>query len=149
MSASDSILGPVEEGLRPVAEAFVPEIAGVDGEEWREIVGVMERALSDRPREMRRQLLLFLRALDWLPLIRRGSRLRRLEREERTEILETLQDSRFLLIRRGVWGLRTLVFMGYYARPGVHSRIGYRAHPDGWSARPEAHEARGGGGGAS
>lgn len=146
---SAAILGPVEARLRPVAEAFVPEIAGVDGEEWREIVGVMERALSDRPREMRRQLLLFLRVLDWLPVLRRGSRLGRLDRAERTEILETLQDSRFLLIRRGVWGLRTLVFMGYYARPGVHSRIGYRAHPDGWSARPEGHEARGGGGSAS
>lgn len=146
MSAAGSILAPVEDKLRPLAEAFVPEIAEVDREEWREIVSVMEEALQDRPREMRRQLLLFVRVLDWLPVVRRGSRLGGLDREERTEVLEKLQDSRFLLVRRGVWGLRTLVFMGYYARPGVHARIGYRAHPDGWEAREGAR--RGGGAGS-
>lgn len=137
VSAPEVSLAPVEDSLRPLAEAFVPEIEHVSGDEWRRMRSLMEQALRDRPPPMRRQLLLFVRILDWLPLLRRGARLRELDPRDRREVLEKLQDSRFLLVRRGVWGLRTLVFMGYYARPEAYERIGYRAHPDGWEARRE------------
>ena len=40
-----------------------------------------------------------------------------------------------LAVRRGFWGLRTLVFMGYYARPEAAAAIGYRADVRGWEAR--------------
>jgi hypothetical protein len=40
-----------------------------------------------------------------------------------------------LLLRRGSWGLRTLVLMGYYGRPDAKQEIGYRADPRGWEAR--------------
>jgi hypothetical protein len=39
------------------------------------------------------------------------------------------------LIRRGVWGLRTLVLMGCYTRAEMMDGIGYRAHARGWAAR--------------
>ena len=44
--------------------------------------------------------------------------------------------------RSGIWGLRTLVFLGYYTRDDVAAFIGYRAHRDGWSARPESARER-------
>ena len=50
-------------------------------------------------------------------------------------MLETLQDAPVLLLRRGIWGLRTLAFMGYYTRPDAQRAIGYRADPRGWEAR--------------
>jgi len=53
----------------------------------------------------------------------------------RTRLLSALQDSPVLLLRRGFWGLRTLIFLGYYTRPAVAAEIGWRAHPGGWSAR--------------
>jgi hypothetical protein len=80
-------------------------------------------------------MLLFMRLLEWLPVFRYGHRLTRLSVECRSRFLERLQDSPWLLLRRGVWGLRTLLFMGYYARPEAGRAIGYRADARGWAAR--------------
>ena len=44
-------------------------------------------------------------------------------------------DEWILALRRGVWGVRTLAFMGYYARPEAAREIGYRAAAAGWAAR--------------
>lgn len=120
--------------FRAVAEAVVPEVAGLDDEAWADLVEVVEGALADRPADVRRQLLLFLRLVDWLSVPVRARRLQDLGREPRASFLRRLQDSRFLLLRRGVWGLRTLVFMGYYGRPEAREEIGYRARPGGWEA---------------
>jgi hypothetical protein len=46
-----------------------------------------------------------------------------------------MQYSPLPLLRRGVWGLRTLVFLGYYARADVQTTLGYRATGRGWMAR--------------
>jgi hypothetical protein len=37
-----------------------------------------------------------------------------------------------MLLRRGLWGIRTLAFMGYYIQESVREAIGYRASPEGW-----------------
>jgi hypothetical protein len=46
-----------------------------------------------------------------------------------------MQYSPIPLLRRGVWGLRTLVFLGYYTRPEVQMTLGYRASARGWVTR--------------
>ena len=79
--------------------------------------------------------MLFIRVLDLLSLVRFGKRLAELEPARRTAYLETFAGSRILLLRRGVWGLRTLVMMGYYGQPGIQNALGYRATPVGWEAR--------------
>lgn len=99
------------------------------------LVEIVEDALADRPPGVRRQLLLFVRVLEWLPVLRYGRRLQSLDRNRRADLLRRLQESRLLAIRRGVWGLRTLVFMGYYGRREARREIGYRARPEGWEAR--------------
>ena len=48
---------------------------------------------------------------------------------------DRVERSRVLLLRRGFWGLRTLVMLGYYGRPEAARAIGYRASPLGWEAR--------------
>jgi hypothetical protein len=53
----------------------------------------------------------------------------------RQRMLAALEDSRSPLLRRGFWGLRTLILMGYYGRPGAAAEIGYAADPRGWEAR--------------
>jgi len=58
-----------------------------------------------------------------------------LDPARRARFLDSLQTSRLLLARRGIWGLRTLVLMGYYGRPRAAAAIGYRADPRGWEAR--------------
>jgi len=140
-SRDHSFVARVEPEFRALAKSFVPELAGADDEEWRRVVAIVDRALRLRPRTVQRQVVLLIRVLDWLPLIRSGRRFVALDRDRRSAFLERVQDSRWLLLRRGVWGLRCLVFMGYYARPEVHTRLGYRAHRDGWDA-PGARTAR-------
>lgn len=140
MANGDSDAFPA--GLRPhfraFAEGVLPPARGYDEEEWARAEALVAAALGERPPSVRRQIRIFLRAVNLLPLFTRGRTLRGLGPDEREAFLSGLQDSRLLPIRRGVWGLRTLAFMGHYARPEVHGGIGYgarlrgrREHPDG------------------
>lgn len=122
--------------LRAVVVTAVPEAATLTDAGWRDAEAIMARALAARPAGVRRQVGLFLRALDVVSIVRHGRPLTALGPAERTRLLESLSQSRLLLLRRGVWGLRTLAFMGYYARPEAAQAIGYRASAAGWDARP-------------
>lgn len=132
---SDSVLAPVRAPFRALATAFLPEAAALDPAGWSELEQTVENALASRPPVMRRQLQLLIRALDVLPVLRYGRRFGRLQPAQALGVLNAVQDAPLLLLRRGVWGLRTLVFMGYYTRPQAAAAIGYRAHPRGWEAR--------------
>lgn len=135
-------LEPVRPTFRAIAMSVVPELRSADPNEWSEIEAEIERALADRPPAMRRQLVSFVRLLDWWSRLRYGRRLTKLDAFKRTELLESFERHRLPLLRRGMWGLRTLVFLGYYTRADVAEFIGYGAHRDGWSARPEARRER-------
>ena len=137
-----SVLAPVRSTFRLVAVTVVPEAASLVPDEWGEVESIVERALSSRPEAMQRQLVTFLRIIEFLPLLRHGSRFSRLSAGHRTTILTRLQNSSIAKIRRGFWGLRTLIFMGYYVRPEVQAALGYRADPRGWSARRTTGEMR-------
>ena len=134
MARGDSLLSPVDAPLRALAQAFVPELEGGGEAEWHELTRVVESALERQPSATRRQIVLLVRFLDWMPIARHGRRLRSLEPGVRTRFLERLQNSGVLLLRRGVWGLRTLIFMGYYTRADAYADIGYAARADGWEA---------------
>ena len=120
---------------RRTAATFIPEIADASEGEWQETEAALARALAERPAALRRQLQLFLRLLDLLAIARHGRPLHRLPAARRTALLTRLERSRLLLLRRGVWGLRTLVMLAWYGRPAVQQAIGYRASAAGWDAR--------------
>jgi hypothetical protein len=128
------MLEPVEVPFRALAEAFVPEVVQEDETGWRSLTATVEAALQRQPEAILRQIVLLVRLLDWLPVARHGRRLRSLDPATRTRLLLRLQDSRLAVLRRGVWGLRTLVFMGYYTRADTYAQIGYAARPGGWDA---------------
>lgn len=129
------LMDPVRDTFRAIAATVVPESQRLPDAEWTVLEQIVERALSERPPRMQRQVLLFVRLLEWLPATRYGRRFTALDPARRTAFLAALADSPLLLVRRGVWGIRTLVFMGYYARPAAGAEIGYRASPRGWLAR--------------
>jgi hypothetical protein len=132
----DPVLSPVRETFRAIAATVVPEAASLDEYAWTELEQLIEYTLAPRPEAMRRQLRLFVRAIDLLPLARYGRRFRSLDLERRTRVLAALQRSPFLLLRRGFWGLRTLAFLGYYARTEARAEIGYDAGLRGWETHP-------------
>jgi hypothetical protein len=132
---------PLPAALRPhfraVAEGVLPPTREYGDEDWARAEAVVAQALGDRPPGMLRQLHLFLRVVNLLPVFTRGRTLRRLPPEAREGFLLRLQDARLLPIRRGVWGLRTLAFMGHYGRAEVHGTIGYGARLRGWREHPD------------
>src|SRR5690606_1847589 len=100
-----------------LAEAIVPETVAMTPAEWQAFDRLIADALATRPARMRRQLAIFIRLLNLISLWRFRKPLHRLDVPKRTQFLSDIQDSKLLLFRRGFWGVRTLVFMGYYARP--------------------------------
>lgn len=132
---TDGVLAAHRDTFRACAIAFVPDLADADDDAWREVEATVEHALSLRPPRMQRQVRLLLRALHFLAGIRFGASIGDVPRPDLERFLLALQHSRILLMRRGIWGLRTLAFMGHYTRPVVMQRIGYRAHARGWAAR--------------
>jgi hypothetical protein len=129
------VLTSVRPVLRAIGVSVVPEATRLDEAGWAAIEGTVAAALASRPAALQRQFLLFLRVVEWLPVARFGRRFTRLDPARRTRFLKSLQDAPLLLVRRGMWGLRTLLLMGYYGRPEAREEIGYRADPRGWTAR--------------
>jgi hypothetical protein len=129
------VLAPVRSTFRAVAVCVVPEAEALDEAAWADLEGIVERALSTRPARMQRQLRTLLRAIELVPLARYARTFKHLSPERRVAVLGRLQDARVLLLRRGFWGLRTLILMGYYARPAARGAVGYRADARGWAER--------------
>ncbi len=131
----EPLLAPVRPVFRALAGMIVPPAASLDEGQWEELEAIVEDDLSRRPEKLRRQLRLFMRLLQVLPLARYGRRFTALEPERRTRFLMAIENAPVLLLRRGFWGLRTMVYLGYYSRAAAAAEIGYRAHVRGWEAR--------------
>lgn len=131
---SGTALSSVRPIFRALVATVVPEANQLNAQSWEELETLVEATLRDRPPAMVRQLRLFLRAIEWLPLVRYGRRFTSLSAERRRRVLSYLQDHRIELVRCGFWGVRTLAFLGYYGRAEAQQAIGYAADPRGWGA---------------
>jgi hypothetical protein len=129
------VLRPVRPTFRAVAVLCVPASQELDEAGWARVESIVEDALGGRPASVRRQLVLFLRIIEVLAVIRHGRRLGSLSAARAQAFLSSLERLPLLAVRRGVWGVRTLAFMGYYGQHGVHAELGYRALAEGWAAR--------------
>ena len=121
--------------FRAVLNAVIPEGIALSDDEWREAQAIIDRALTKRSPTVRRQIALFMLLLDGMSAVRNRRRFTALPAADATQLLEALSRSKLLLLRRGVWGVRTLAFMGYYARANAARAIGYHATATGWAAR--------------
>lgn len=126
------LLAPVGPSFRAIATTVVPELATATTEVWTAVEQIVEGALATRPAPMAHQLVVFVRLVGIASRVRFGRSLPALDASRRLRLLRSFERSPVLLLRRGVWGLRTLVFMGYYTQPAVIASLGYRAVPAGW-----------------
>lgn len=134
MPDAPTTLSPLRPVLRAVVATVVPEAAALDETGWNDLEAVAESLLRDRPAALKRQLRVFLRFIQWLPVIRYGRPFTSLDAAARTRVLAHLQNDPIPKIRVGFWGLRTIVLAGYYGRPEAARAIGYAASPQGWEA---------------
>jgi hypothetical protein len=131
----DPVLAPIRGAFRALTCTFVPEARDLDERAWAEFEAIVEQFLATKPEAIRRQVVLLVHLLNLLPLLRWGRPFTALDAERRTRFLEALQDAPLLLLRRGIWGLRSIAFMGYYGRAEAAAGIGYRADKRGWEAK--------------
>ena len=131
---SGPVLSSLREPLRAVGSVVLPSPDALDEEGWAEAERIIEKALAPKPAGVKLQIRLFLRALNVLPLVTSGRTLVGLPLERRTAFLERLHSSPLMPLRRGLWGIRTLLFMGYYNQPRIRESIGYAADSWGWTA---------------
>lgn len=133
-SGADPILSSVRGPLRAIGSVVLPSPGALDEEGWLHAEAIIEKALASRPPGVKRQVRLFLRLVNFLPVLTTGRTLGALPLEKRAAFLEGLHRSPLMPLRRGMWGIRTLLFMGYYNQSRVREEIGYGAAPWGWTA---------------
>jgi len=129
-----STVAPVRPLFRAVVRAVAPAAAGMAEAGWMRAEAVVDEALAERSASVRRQIVLFLRLLSVLALLRFGRTLPALDLTRSRRLLAGVQRCPLLLLRRGLWGVRTLAFMGYYAQESVQRGLGYAANREGWAA---------------
>lgn len=111
--------------LLAVGARLVPEVASLDVELRAGFRAIVADALADRPEGMRRQFRVFLGLVEKAPVVRFGAPFTRLRPKVQDRVLRWLQDCPVELLRKGFWGMKALVLMGYYARPEVGPSLGY------------------------
>jgi hypothetical protein len=119
------------EFLRLIAGRIVPEFADLDLAGEARFFHIIDEALQAREPSVRRQFGVFLGVLRWAPLIRFGSPLDRLSPERQNASLRWFEDCPVSLLRKGFWGLKAMVFMGYYGQPETNELVGYAPSFDG------------------
>lgn len=124
-----------------MGSVILPHSRALDADGWEKAEGIIEAALAPRPPVVKRQLQLFLRLVNLMTLPSTGCTFEKLPLERRASVLEGLERSRLKPLRRGLWGVRTLLFMGYYTQDTIRERIGYQASAEGWSTHPPEHHS--------
>ena len=144
-----STIAPVRAIFRAIVRAVVPSAEAMDEAGWTRAEGIVDDALADRPVSIRRQIVLFMRLVSWLAVPRYGRTFARLDAHRARRFLASFERSPVLLLRRGLWGVRTFAYMGYYAQDAIQREVGYAAAKEGWGATehgPGAWPDRGGAG---
>ncbi len=106
-----------KEFLGELARRIVPESASCNEREREEMFRIIEEAIAGRGKKVARQLSLFLYLLRLLFKIRRG---------KEDDLLGWFQNGPIPILRKGFWGLKTLIYLGYYGRPEVGPTIRYQ-----------------------
>jgi len=119
------------EFLQVLAARIVPETTELDAAGLSRFFGIIDEALQGRPASVRRQFTTFLGLLRWAPVARYGSPLEKLRAERQYAVLRLFEDCPVGLFRKGFWGLKAMVFMGYYGQPETNELVGYAPDFDG------------------
>ena len=114
-----------------IAQTVTPEVASLDADGVARMTAIVDQALLDRDPSTRKQLGTFLGVIRLAPLLRYGRTFPGLDPTPRTVVLRWFENCPISLIRKGFWGLKALVFMGYYGQPERWSEIGYAPEIDG------------------
>ncbi|MFV2071227.1 MAG: hypothetical protein ACC742_01060 [Thermoanaerobaculales bacterium] len=119
------------EFLWVLAARIAPDTVDLDTGGKSRFFGTIDEALQERTPAVRRQFGAFLGLLRWAPLVRFGGPFESLRPERQDAVLRWFEDCPIGLLRKGFWGLRVLVYMGYYGQTETWEAVGYAPNFDG------------------
>jgi hypothetical protein len=99
-----------------LAALVVPESAAAPAPAIDAMVGAVDDQLRPRPRLQQFAFKLLLLGLGWMTLLPAAWQVR---------LLHLLEGFPVRLVRIGIWGLKTLIYLGYYGQEDVQRRIRY------------------------
>ena len=114
-----------------LAYRIVPPSGEMDAAAKQRFLGIIREALESRPAKVQRQVGLFLGLMRWLPVLRYGAPLDSLPSQHQDAALRWFLDCPIALFRKGFWGMKALILMGFYGRAEIHSSLGYRPSKQG------------------
>ena len=120
-----ALSGEKQEFFWVLASRIVPETIELDDNGRRRFLGIVDGALLDRPEIVRRQFATFLGVIRKAPLIRYGKTYEKLTPVCQDAVLRWFEDCPIGMLRKGFWGLKAMVFMGYYGQPETNRLVGY------------------------
>jgi hypothetical protein len=113
-----------------LAACIVPQSAGAPAQVTDPLLAAVDEELLPRPRLQQLEFKLLLFAIRWMTVPFTLHRFERLPGERQARWLSFLENAPLTLLRVGIWGLKTLVFLGYYTQDGVQQRILYLPSKD-------------------
>jgi hypothetical protein len=99
-----------------LAAIVVPESADAPAPAIDAMVGAIGDQLRPRPRLQQFAFKLLLLGLGWMTLLPVAWQVR---------LLHLLEGFPITLVRVGIWGLKTLIYLGYYGQEDIQRRIRY------------------------
>jgi hypothetical protein len=113
------------EFLKILAARIVPETSEMDAAGESRFFDIVDGALQERGSTVRRQFATFLGVVRWSPVVRHGVPFDRLSPDRQDVVLRWFEDCPVGLLRKGTWGLKTMIFMGYYGQTETNPLVGY------------------------
>jgi hypothetical protein len=114
-----------------LANRIVPETVELDEQGRKRFFDIVDGALLDRPASVRGQFATFLGVIRKGPVFRYGKTFEKLTPVCQDAVLHWFEDCPVGLLRKGFWGLKAMVFMGYYGQPETNELVGYAPEFDG------------------
>ena len=102
----------------PSSRAFTPEQRDAS-------IRIVNHMMAARPRGVQRQLLALFLLIEALAFLTGGTGFPELDPGRQERVLALLFDAPAPLLRKGFWGLNTLVKLSVYGQPSVYPAIGY------------------------
>lgn len=99
-----------------LANCIVPETAKASTASIDAMVDAVDGQLQPRPRLQQIAFKLLLLGLSWMALLPAGWQ---------ASLLRLLEGFPIRLVRVGIWGLKTLIYLGYYGQQSIQQRINY------------------------
>lgn len=124
--AEEPVLGPRQASfMLRLSSRIIPEVAGAEPEVKRCLTATVDQALRLQPPAQRFLFKLLLFALQWMTVPFTLRRLDHLPPGWQDALLRFLESAPLRILRAGIWGIKTLVFMGYYGQETVERRVQY------------------------